>query len=106
MKTYQEIQLRAFDVRIRDERTGEEMEDTIVFTKTQLQAAQVVGQSSKELIYRAYNRAGFTVLDVGKAHKAEARLDLEGLYREADPEQGAPLDPMDPAQRALIHNGR
>lgn len=80
MKTIQKIHLRAFDVRIRDERTREEREDVIVLTKQQLQAAQVVGQSSKELIYRTYNRAGFTVLDIGKAVKREAALDLDRLY--------------------------
>jgi len=83
MQTYQTIQLWAFDVRIRDERTGEEREDVIVFTKRQLRVAQIVGQSSKELICRAYSRAGYSVLDIGKARKAEAKLDLEGLYREA-----------------------
>lgn len=83
MKTFCSIQLRAFDVRVKDERTGEITEDVIVFTKDQLRAAQVVGQSSKELICRAYNREGFTVLDIGKAHKVEVPLDLDGLYREA-----------------------
>ena len=81
MRTYEKIQLRAFDVRIKDNRTGEEREDVIVLSKPQLQAAQVVGQSSKELIYRAYNRAGYAVLDIGKARKAEAALDLEGLFQ-------------------------
>ncbi len=83
MKTYQTIQLRAFDVRIRDERTGYEMEDVIVFTKQQLQAAQLTGQSSKELIYRACNARGYKVLDIGKATKQEVKLDLYGLYQEA-----------------------
>ncbi len=83
MRTFFDSQLRAFDVRIRDERTGEETEDVIVFTKSQLQAAQVVGESSKELIHRAYSAQGFTVLDIGKADKREARLDLYGLYQEA-----------------------
>lgn len=83
MRAYEKIQLRRFDVRIQDNRTGETTEDTIVFTKQQLQAAQLCGQSSKELIYRHYNRAGFTVLDIGKATKCEAQLDLEGLFREA-----------------------
>lgn len=80
MKTYQTIQLRAFNVLIRDERTGKTREDEIVLSKQQLQAAQFVGQSSKELIYRHYNRAGFAVLDIGKAVKREAKLDLEGLF--------------------------
>lgn len=83
MKTYLNIQLRRFDVSIRDERTGEEREDTIAFTKAQLQAAHLVGESSKDLIYRAYNRAGYKVLDIGTATKCEARLDLEGLFQEA-----------------------
>ena len=83
MRTYFNIALRRFDVRIQDNRTGEVTEDTIVFAKQQLQAAQTVNQSSKELIYRYYNRAGYTVLDIGKAAKCEAQLDLEGLFLEA-----------------------
>ena len=83
MRTYYSIQLRRFDVRIQDNRTGEITEDTIVLTKHQLTAVQVVNQSSRELIHRAYNRAGYTVLDIGKATKCEAQLDLEGLFLEA-----------------------
>ena len=41
-----------------------------------------MGQSSKELIYRAYNRAGYTVLDIGRAAKTEVPLDLAGLFEE------------------------
>lgn len=86
------LHLRAFDVRIRDERTGETGEEMIVFTKQQLQAAHLVGQSSKELIHRAFNREGFTVLDIGKAMKTSVELDLAGLFCEAtreDPEVNA-----------------
>ncbi len=83
MKTYLTIQLRAFDVRIRDERSGEESEDVIVLAKHQLQAAQIVGQSSKELICRLCNAQGYKVLDIGKADKQEVKLDLYGLYQEA-----------------------
>lgn len=83
MTTYQDIHLRRFAVQIRNERTGETRQDAIVLSKQQLQAAQLCGQSSKELIYRAYNREGFTVLDIGKARKVTAELDLEGLFREA-----------------------
>lgn len=84
MRTFFDIHLRSFAVRIQDARTGEEKEDTIVFTKQQLKAAQLVGQSSKELIQRAYSAQGYTVVDIGKARKAAAHLDLEGLYREAE----------------------
>lgn len=83
MRTYYSIQLRRFDVRIQDNRTGEVTEDEVVLTKHQLTAAQVVNQSSRELIHRIYNRAGYTVLDIGKATKCEAQLDLEGLFMEA-----------------------
>jgi len=83
VRTYYFIQLRRFDVRIQDNRTGEVTEDAITLTKHQLTAAQVVNQSSRELIHRIYNRAGYTVLDIGKATKCEAQLDLEGLFLEA-----------------------
>lgn len=83
MKTTATIYLRAFTVRIQDQRTGEKSEDIIIFTKQQLQAAQIIGQSSRDLIYRAYNQKGFYVLDIGKADKQEIELDLYGLYREA-----------------------
>ena len=82
MTVYQDIQLRRFTVQIKDERTGEVRQDTIVLSKQQLQAAQMVGESSKELIYRYYNRAGFRVLDIGKAEKRTIPLDLDGIFRE------------------------
>lgn len=63
MKTELKIQTRAFLVVIENQRTIERSKDTIVLTKEQLQAAQMVGQSSKELIHRLYNRQGFTVLE-------------------------------------------
>lgn len=83
MKTTATMYLRAFTVRIQDQRTGETSEDVIVLDKAQLQAAQVIGQSSKELIFRAYNEKGYTVLDIGKADKQEIELDLYELYQGA-----------------------
>ena len=83
MRTYQTIHLRRFTVQIMDERTGESREDVIVLTKEQLQAAQLCGQSSKELICRYYAREGFTVLEIISAVKREATLDLDELFREA-----------------------
>ncbi len=82
MTTYQSIQLRRFTVQIKDERTGETRQDYIVLSKDQLKAAQLVGQSSKELIYRLYSHAGFRVLDIGKAERREIPLDLEGVFNE------------------------
>lgn len=83
MRTTMSIYLRAFPVRIRDLRTGEESEESVVLAKQQLQAAQLVGQSSKELIVRAYAERGYEVPDIGKADKQVVDLDLYGLYREA-----------------------
>ena len=82
MTTYQNIQLRRFTVRVEDMRTGERWQDAIVLSKDQLRAAQIVGESSKELIRRLYNRNGLTVLDIGKAEKRTIPLDLEGVFNE------------------------
>lgn len=68
--------VRVFQVTIRDERTGTVSKDTVVLTKGQLRAAQTVGQSSKELICRIFNREGYTVLDIGKAVKRDIPVDL------------------------------
>lgn len=80
MKTFFDLNLRRFTVQIKDNRTGEIQEDTITLSKQQLQAAQLCGQSSKELIQRLYNRAGYFVLDISKAEKRTVELDLKGLY--------------------------
>ena len=70
------ISTRTFSVSLRDERTGAVSMDTVVLTKGQLRAAQVVGQSSKELICRIFNREGYRVLDIGKAVKRNIPVDL------------------------------
>ena len=67
LKTTMTVQLRRFDVLVEDQRTHETKEDAIVFTLDQLHAAQLVGQSSKELIMRAFERQGYKVLDIGRA---------------------------------------
>ena len=83
MRTYQPIQLRRFTVQIRDNRTGDVWQDCIVISKVQLHAAQLCGQSSRELIDRIYAREGYTVLGViGRAEKREIPLDLEGVFNE------------------------
>lgn len=76
MKTTVTIYTRRFPVTIRDERTGAEVQDSITLDKAQLQAAQLAGQSSKELIYRLYNRQGFRVLEIGKAKKGCVEVTL------------------------------
>ena len=81
MNTELTINVRAFPVKVHDHNTGEEREELLVLYKTQLQAAQIVGQSSKELIHRLCDRAGLTVLEIGKPEKREITLNLEELYR-------------------------
>lgn len=80
MKTTYELQIRAFPVKIRDERTGEEKGDIIVLDKARLQAAQMVGQSSKELIDRICHKQGYKVLEIGKPQRVELTVDLNELY--------------------------
>lgn len=85
MRTFQPIQLRRFTVQIRDNRTGETRQDAITLSKVQLHAAQLCGQSSREVIDRLYAREGYTVLGViGRAEKREIPLDLEGVFNEIE----------------------
>lgn len=80
MKTEIKIQARIYAVTIRDERTGEAKEDTIVLDKPRLQAAQLVGMNDEDLIYRSYNRQGYRILDIVKPpKKVELTVDLEQL---------------------------
>ena len=76
MRTIATIYTRRFPVTSRDERTGAEMQDYITLDKAQIQAAQLVGLSSKELILDHYNRHGFRVLDIGKAEKGRIEVEL------------------------------
>lgn len=52
----------------------------ITLSKDQLRAAQVVGESSKELIHRICKRQGYTVMDIGKAQKKTIYVDLDRLW--------------------------
>lgn len=80
MKNSITIEARRFHVVIRDSASGEVIMDTITLSKQQLQAAQLVGQSSKELICRLYQRQGCKVLDIGKAEKKTLTVDLDVLW--------------------------
>ena len=80
MKNDITLHLRAFPVTIRDNRTRETTEDIIVLGKAQLQACQLMEWSATELIERMYNRRGYFVLEVGKAHKFPHTIDLTAFY--------------------------
>lgn len=82
MNTKFDLVIRAFPVKIQDERTGEESNDIIVLDKQRLQAAQLIGQSSKEVIERIYQRQGYKVLDIGKPDRLTVELYLEMIYKE------------------------
>ena len=83
MKTTYDLTIRAFPVKIEDERTGEVLNDVIVLDKQRLQAANLVDQSSKEIIQRIYHRQGFKVLDIGKPEKKSISLQLDQLFNMA-----------------------
>jgi len=73
--------VRVFRVDVRDLSTGAEFFDVIVLDKSQLQAAQLCGQSSKELIHRIYNQQGLKVLGISKPVKKEIAVNLTELYK-------------------------
>lgn len=70
------VPVRVFPVQLCDERTGELKEDTIVLTKEQLNAAQIVGESSTELIRRICSRQAFRVLEIRKPLKKDLPVDF------------------------------
>ena len=82
MNTTFDLVVRAFPVKIVDTRTGEEQTDTIVLDKQRLQAAQLIGESSKEIIERIYQRNGYKVLDIGKPDKLTVKMNLDRIYEE------------------------
>lgn len=81
MKTEFTINVRCFPVIIRDERTGQKLEDAIVFDKDRLRAAEAAGIGARELIQRTYNRQGYRVLEIGEAQKRVISMDLLELYK-------------------------
>lgn len=84
MKTNISIEARRFPVTLRDERTDEIIQSSIILDKQRLQAAQLVGQSSKELIHRFYNRQGFRVLEISMPERRSLNLSLEDLWDLSD----------------------
>ena len=76
------INLRQFPVIAHDHRDGQEKRITVTVAKNQLQAAQIVGQSSKELIERLCDRQGYSVLEIGKPSKVAVTVDLDKLVEQ------------------------
>lgn len=97
MKTEVKIQVRAYPVELKDQRTGEASADVIVLSKEMLQAAGMLGMTNEDLIYRTYNRKGYKVLEIGAVQKQEIVVDLYQLYFEKD---ATYLDNLAPMQEA------
>lgn len=87
MKNEITLHLRRFPVKIKARDTGEESTCYLTLEKSQLQAAQACGQSSKELITRMIMRQGYGVLGIGKPDKQTVTLNLDELWREVEAHQ-------------------
>lgn len=79
MKNEITLNLRQFPVLVHDHQDGQEKTIIVTVTKKQLQAAQIVGQSSTELIERLCDRQGYSVLEIGKPFKVSVTVDLGKL---------------------------
>ena len=85
MKTTTEVKAYAYPVQLKDQRTGERIQDTIVIPKEWLQLCGSEGlniQDDKHLIFRAYNVRGYEVLEIGKRTALSLTVDLEQLYHD------------------------
>ena len=82
MKNEIVLNLRQFPVLAHDHRDGQGKHITVTVAKNQLQAAQIVGQSSKELVERLCDRQGYSVLEIGKPYKVAVTVDLDKLVEQ------------------------
>lgn len=89
MKNKITITVRNFPVLAHDHRTGKEEAITVPVTKEQLRAAQLVGQSSKELIERLCEKQGYSVIEIGIPDKLSIPLNLEALVKQYEEHQEA-----------------
>ena len=65
-----------FPVTVQDKEDGKMYIIPVILTKEQLNAAQLVGQSSKELIYRLCGRKNYNVWNIGKPERKTVTVDL------------------------------
>lgn len=79
MKNTLTIMDQHFPVLVHDHRTGQEEAITVTVTKDQLRAAQIVDQSSNELVERMLDRQGYAVIEIGAPDCITITLDLEKL---------------------------
>lgn len=93
MKTTIAVKAYAYPVKLKDHRTGVSNSDTIVIPAEWLHICGSMGleiADDKHMIFRAYNRRGYEVLQVGNRQKISLTVDLERLYAEHN---GTPVQP-------------
>lgn len=73
------MHLRVFPVLAHDRRSGATEALCVPVTKDELRAAQVCGQSSKELVTRLVERQGYTIVSIGRPDKQAVTLDAVKL---------------------------
>lgn len=107
MKTEMKIKVFSYPVTLKDNRTGEKLQDTIVIPKEWLQICGSDGMNisdDKHLIFRAYNVRGYEVIEIGKRSSIQLSIDLERAYREQTEaiQENTALDTENGAQEAHI----
>lgn len=83
MQTTITIKAFAYPVRIKDCRSGASNSDTIVIPAEWLRICGSMGLEicdDKQMIYRAYNRRGYEVTEIGNRQRVTLNVDLERLY--------------------------
>ena len=93
MRTTVAIKAYAYPVKLKDHRTGVSNSDTIVIPAEWLRICGSMGLEIcdyKHIIFRAYNRKGYEVIEIGNRRKITLAVDLERLYAEHN---GTPVHP-------------
>lgn len=103
MKTTTKINAYAYPVTLKDNRTGERIQDVIVIPKEWLQICGSDGleiSDDKHLIFRAFNVRGYEVIEIGKRRSIQLSIDLERAYREQTEATNTEKNTVDREERA------
>ena len=68
-----------FPVEVQDGTNGTET-IPVILTKEQLNAARIIGESSKEVIHRLCGRKGYKVVDIGKPERRTLEVNLSEMW--------------------------
>lgn len=103
MKTTTKINAFAYPVTLKDNRTGERIQDVICIPKEWLQICGSDGleiSDDKHMIFRAYNVRGYEVIEIGKRRSIQLSIDLERAYREQTEATNTEKNTVDREERA------